>query len=69
VLVNRSDTTAQQVTATFAGCGDLGSVSAYQYDGGDGGLHPLAASLGAPGVVSLDLPPWSVTTIRLSPKG
>jgi hypothetical protein len=69
VLVNRSDTTVQQATANFTGCGDLRHVRAYQYDGAANALRPVTAVATAPGVVSLDLPPWSVTTIRLSPKG
>lgn len=69
VLVNRSDHIEQQVTASFANCGDLGEVAAYQYDGSVDALHPLDAVTTSSGAVSLTLPPWSITTIRLSPKG
>ncbi|MGD9753369.1 MAG: glycoside hydrolase family 44 protein [Acidimicrobiia bacterium] len=69
VLVNRSDTTAAAVSAAFAGCGDLAEVAAYQYDGSATDLAAVPATIGADGAVSVNLPPWSVTTIRLTPRG
>lgn len=69
VLVNRSDTAQQTVTASFARCGTFTDVDAFQYDGSANALTPLDTVTGGGTDVQLTLPPWSITTVRLSAKG
>ena len=69
VLVNRSDKAQKTVTASFAHCGALNNAEAFQYDGASSELTAVPLGAVAGNSVSVELPPWSVTTIRLTPKG
>ena len=69
VLVNRSDKAEKTVSATFANCGPFDRAEAFQYDGSSTDVKPLPTPAIAGDRVSLELPPWSVTTLHLSPRG